>query len=719
MKLTLHVEPSILRSEKVQAWHWERLAIVYVRQSTPQQVLQHQESTRLQYGLKSRAIALGWPEDRVLVIDDDLGCSGSSAEGRLGFQRLVSEVGLDHVGIVLGVEMSRLARSCKDWHQLLEICALFGTLIADLDGIYDPAHYNDRLLLGLKGTMSEAELHILKQRMHQGRLQKAKRGELHLPLPIGYVRRPSGEVRFDPDEQVQHVVGLVFRKFEELGTMNALLRYLVKNNIQLGVRVRSGPDKGELEWRRPNRMTLQNLLKSPIYAGAYAFGRREVDPRKKKPGRPTTGRTVRSAQECAVLLKDRHPAYISWEQYERNLARLASNQSHGEYPGAIRRGPSLLAGLLVCTKCGCRLTVSYGGQQNRHAYVCSRHMADYGADLCQHMAGQPLDQFVSHQVLQALAPAALELSLEASENLERDREELNRLWRQRLERAAYEADRAGRQYRLVEPENRMVARQLEREWEEKLAAHRKLGEEFHRFEQTQPRVLTERERETIRRLASDIPALWSAPTTTDADRKAIMRQVIDRVLVDAQEDSERVHVVVEWAGGLRTEGTMIRPVAKLEQLSYYAQLCDRVRVLVEEGLDAATIADQLNREGFRPPKRREKFGKQGLHNLMRRLGLRSKQVRAVRDSNLEPHEWMLPDLALELGMPSITLYSWNKRGWLKSRYEDGPPRRLVIWADAAELASLRERRQRPAGYYTRRRFVEEPQAASGFEERSS
>src|SRR5215218_215353 len=259
--------------EKVRPWHRDRLAVVYVRQSTAQQVLVHQESTRLQYGLVDRARALGWAAERVLVIDDDLGKSGTNTDDRLGFQRLVSEVSLDHVGLILGVEMSRLARSNRDWHQLLELCGVFRTLIADLDGVYDPSQYNDRLLLGLKGTMSEAELHVLKQRLHQGKLSKARRGELTFALPVGYVRRPSGEVVFDPDEQVQQVVRLLFRKFEELGTLHALLRYLVAQDIRLGVRVREGDGKGELEWRKPNRMTLQNMLKTPSTPGSTPTAR--------------------------------------------------------------------------------------------------------------------------------------------------------------------------------------------------------------------------------------------------------------------------------------------------------------------------------------------------------------------------------------------------------------------------------------------------------------
>lgn len=436
-------------TEKVQPRHQERSAVVYVRQSTAQQVLDHQESTRLQYGLVAWARELGWAADRIVVIDDDLGKSGTSIEGRVGFQRLVSEVSLGQVGLILGVEMSRLARSCADWHRLLELCALFGTLLGDGDGIYDPTQYNDRLLLGLKGTLSEAELHLLKQRMRQGVLNKARRGELAVALPSGYVRRAAGEVTFDPDEQVQHVVRLVFRKFEELGTLNAVLRYLVRHQIQIGIRVREGPAKGELVWHRPNRVLLQGMLKNPVYAGAYAYGRRRVDARRQQPGRPRTGRWTASPAEWLVLLPDRLPAYITWEQYERNQARLRANRARADEVGAVRNGPALLTGLAVCGRCGCRMTLHYGEDGRRYTYVCIRQLTDYGEPPCQQVAGRCLDTFVQRWVLAALAPAALELSLEAAQHLERERTDLLRLWQQRRERAAYEADRAGRQYRLV------------------------------------------------------------------------------------------------------------------------------------------------------------------------------------------------------------------------------------------------------------------------------
>ncbi len=707
----------VLRSEKVQSWHWDRLAVVYVRQSTPQQVVEHRESTRLQYGLVDRAVALGWAAGRVLVIDDDLGRSAASAEARPGFQRLVSEVSRDQVGIVLGVEMSRLARSGKDWHQLLELCALFGTLLGDADGVYDPAEYNDRLLLGLKGTMSEAELHLLKQRMLAGRLAKARRGELALPLPAGYVRLASGEVVLDPDEQAQTVVRLIFGKFEELGTLNAVLRWLAGHQVRVGVRVREGPGKGELSWRRPSRATLNNLLHNPAYAGCYAYGRRRVDPRRQRPGQPSSGRVVADPDSWLVWLPGRLPAYISWEQYERNGARLRANQARAGQPGAVRNGPALLAGLVVCAKCGHRMSVRYR-EATRCLYLCDRLAVDYGGERCQQLAGACLDRFVTQQALAALAPAALELSLAAAGQVERERAELDRLWRQRLERAAYQTERARRQYDLVEPENRLVARQLERAWEEQLAAQQQLQATYQRFADEQPRVLTDRERVAIRQLAADVPALWNASTTTHADRKALLRQLVERVTVDVHGDSERVGVVVDWAGGACTKAALIRPVARLEQLSYYPQLIERVRELARQQLPAAAIADRLNAEGYRPPKRRDRFGEQGLQQLLRRLGgpgadgSGSHPGRPVppdghRQDGLGEDQWWLPDLARLLGMPTVTLFTWVQRGWVTAHQQPQPPRRWIIWADDAEVERLRQRRQRPAGYYTRRRWVEE------------
>jgi DNA invertase Pin-like site-specific DNA recombinase len=689
--------------EKISSRHLDRLAVVYVRQSTMQQVLDHQTSTQLQYGLVHRAVALGWPEKRVVVIDDDLGQSGTSVEGRQGFQRLVAEVGLDHVGLVLGLDMSRLARSSKDWHQLLEICALFGTLIADLDGIYDPSHYNDRLLLGLKGTMSEAEIHILKQRMYQGKLHKARRGELRFPVPIGYVRAPGGEVGFDPDAQVQHVVRLIFRKFDEIGTLHGVLRYLVTHDVKVGVREREGAAKGTLVWRRPNRMTLQNVLKNPIYAGAYAYGRRQVDARHKQPGRPSTGRVTRAPQDYHVLLPAHVPAYITWAQYERNVARLAANRAHADAIGAVRQGAALLSGLMGCGKGGRRMQVRYGGAKNVPGYRCHRGASDYGDDLCQYMPSKPIDAFVSQWVLKALEPAALTLSLEATARVEQERHALDQLWRQRVERATYEAERAARHYRLVEPENRLVARQLAQDWEEKLTAQRQVQEDDQRFVHAQPQVLSHAERDAIQKLAQNIPALWHAPTTTMSERKEIVRQIIQCVRVAAEDQSERLSITIEWMGGGTTTGISTRPMSRMEHLRDYPQLCERLRTLVADGYRTAQITDALAQEGFRSPRRGEPFTQEAIRNLKRHLGLSSHGARC--HPVVKFPEWGIPELAGALAISPSTVYLWRTRGLVQSRW-DPALNRWVVWADGTELDRLKAYSRQSVGAKNRQEWLE-------------
>jgi DNA invertase Pin-like site-specific DNA recombinase len=701
--------------------HLERLAVVYVRQSTRQQVLDHGESTRLQYGLVERAVALGWQTSRVLVIDEDLGKSGASAAGRVGFQRLVTEITMGHVGLVLGIEMSRLARSGADWYQLLELCALSGALLADADGVYDPVEFNDRLLLGLKGTMSEAELHLLKQRMLAGKQAKARRGELAIGLPTGYVRRPSGEAALDPDEQVQAVVRLVFAKFAELGTVHGVLRWLVDHGVELGMRLRAGLDKGELVWRRPNRMTLQNILHSPVYAGIYAYGRRRVDPRRQLPGRPSTGRVVRSPDQWLVAIPGVLPAYITVEAYHANLARLAANAARADQPGVVRAGSALLSGLARCGRCGRRMTVRYHvrGQATQPEYVCARQLTDYGAgQRCQALAGACVDALVTQQVLAALSPAAIEVSLQAAQQVTAERAELEKLWAQRLERAAIAADRAQRCYRLAEPENRLVVRQLEADWEAALAAEVRLREDHDRFTRTSPQPLTPLQQQAITALAGDIPGLWAAPTTTDADRKHIIRTLVDQVTITVAGTSEQVTVAIGWAGGHTTRGQTIRPVARLAQLSSYPQLVERVRQLAEQGHRAQAIARQLHAEGFRPAKGHDRIGISAITQLLHQLGCpraftRDRVVPPLGEEP-GPDEWWLDDLAAELAMPPITLHGWIRHGWVSARQESRRPYRWIIHADSHQLAELRQRRSRPPGWYTRRRWADsEPSADNG------
>jgi DNA invertase Pin-like site-specific DNA recombinase len=700
--MSSNVERPGWTSEKIQSHHLERMAIVYVRQSTMQQVLDHQESTRLQYGLSSRAESWGWSQDRIEIIDEDLGKSGSSAEGRTGFQRLMAEVSLNHVGLVLGIEMSRLARCSKDWHQLLEICSLFGTLIADLDGVYDPSQYNDRLLLGLKGTMSEAELHMIKQRMLNGKRQKAKRGELGFHVPIGYVRRPSGEICLDPDEQVQQVVRLIFRKFEELGTLNGMLRYLVKHEIQVGVRVLRGENKGDLEWHRPNRPTLQNMLKNPSYAGAYAYGRNKSDPLKKQPGKPYTGQVVLAPEDWLVLIQDHHPSYITWEQYQAHQQQLAANQARAESLGAAQHGASLLTGLLVCAKCNCSMNVQYA-RSGRPRYVCNREMADYGGVLCQQLSGSCLDDYISEQVLEALTPAALEVTLAAATQIEQDRSDMHKLWQQRLERATIESERAGRHYRLIEPENRLVARQLAQEWESKLKVQQSLKEEYERFCYHQPNQLSAEEMQKIRSIGDNFPMLWNSPTTSSAQRKEITRQVIQTIQVEVHGESEKVTVIIQWWGGATTQTQLVRPVAKWTQLSDYPQLCQRIEELFRQEKCPDEMTQILNQEGFHPPKRRQTLNVEEIRTLMQRLGFSLKPRRSLQ-LPLAPHEWLLADLANHLEMPSTTLHSWIQRGWVKARQTPEKPHYWIVWADDTELERLRSHRQIPEGEVLRQRW---------------
>jgi DNA invertase Pin-like site-specific DNA recombinase len=686
-------------TSKIRPRHVERLALVYVRQSSPQQVLEHRESAALQYDLRRRAVALGWPADRVLVIDEDQGRSGQTVEGRLGFQRLLAEVGLDHVGLVLGIEMSRLARSCKDWHQLLELCAIFQTLLADQDGLYDPGDYNDRLLLGLKGTMSEAELHILKGRMLAGKRNKARRGELFNHAPIGFVRVPGAGMALDPDEQAQDVVRLIFDKFDELGTVSSLLRYLVRNQILVPVRPHFGPDRGQLQWRRPNRVTLTFLLHRPIYAGASSHGRRPTDPRRKIPGQPASGRRLVPIEQWDVLIRDKLPGYISWERYEANLQRLARNRARAAAMGAPRDGDSLLAGLVFCGRCGRRMQVSYPGGSKHPRYSCQRAAIEYAEPACQSLAGQRLDDLVARLVLTALEPAALELSLGAGEDLRRDRVRLDRHWQHRLERARFEADRAARQYHAVEPENRLVVRELERRWEQALAAVRDMEEQCDRFRSDQPTELTLDDRVMIMSLASDIPALWRAPTTTAADRRIVVRHLIERVEVVVQGETECVDVVVHWYGGFLSRHEVQRPVRRLEQLRDFSALMDRVLGLHQAGRTAAEIAACLNAEGFRPAKRRETFNSVMVRQMLSRRFRSGPRPRALTNSSpLGDHEWWLTDLARELDMPVPTVHSWLRRGWISARKLPGAGGRWILWADGQELARLRRLRASPKGW---------------------
>ena len=674
------------RSQKIHPRHIDRQAIVYIRQSSIAQVHRNQESTRMQYGLVDAAKRHGWAQERILVIDEDLGLSGSTAVGREGFQKMLAEVALDHVGIIFGIEMSRLARSNKDWHQLLELCARFGVLIADLDGLYDPSLYNDRLLLGLKGTMSEAELHILRQRLLQGKLQKARRGELGMPVPTGYLRRSTGEVELDPDEEVQAVVRLIFDTFERTGTTQSVLRALAQSKTQIGVRLRTGPDIGQLVWRRPQRGMINQVLRNPIYAGAYVYGRRRTDPRRQTPGRPASGRTgLLPPGKWEACLRDRLPAYITWERFLSNQERIKQNRTNSAGPGPIGGGSALLQGLVVCGHCGYRMGVLYG--QGYARYVCNHAAAARGEPVCCGLSASKLDDVVTDFALSALAPGALDVSLRVAGELERERESVDALWKKRLERAHYESERAERQYAAVEPENRLVARTLEKNWEARMQAERDLREEYERHRAQLPRCLSESERASIRALAHDLPELWKAPTTTPANRKAVLRHLIEVVTVTIDRGTEWMDVVIRWAGGHETQTRRRRPVARLSQMEGHEKLIEEIHALRRAGYTAERIAEKLNADGWVTPMQRNTFNARLIRAMIERHGFVPRGPLAPPTD--DPNDWRLADLARELEMPLPTLYTWMRRGWLNARQVRG---KWLVLADQEERERLRRLR---------------------------
>jgi Recombinase/Recombinase zinc beta ribbon domain len=515
---------------------------------------------------------------------------------------------------------------------------------------------------------------------------------------IGYVRVPDG-LAFDPDEQVQGVVRLLFDQFDRQGSIHGLLRYLVHHGLRLPIRPHFGPNRGQLEWRRPNRETLMNLLHNPVYAGYYRYGHRAIDPRRVVPGQRGTGRMHNKPQDCPVLLESRCPAYITPERFWANQARMEANCARVETTGAVREGPSLLGGILVCGRCHQRLMVSYSGRASRLRYTCARAVTEYAGPMCQGLAGAPLDELVASQVLRVLQPATLELSLAAADDLEQERARLHEVRRQEGERARYEAERARRQYDAVEPENRLVVRELERRWEEALHQQRRLEEEYVRFCDSQAEGVSAAERTLIRALAEDLPALWQAPTTTAADRQRVVRLLIEEVVVAVQGVSERVEVIIRWAGGDSSRHELVRPVARYEQRSDYGRLQARIEELRAEGRPLREVAECLNAEGFLPPKRTRRFTSGILAGLLSKRGRRGPRSRRVSETGLvESEEWLLSDLARRLEMPVATLHRWIRVGWVHARKLPTAGGQWVIWADAEELERMARLRRCPRGW---------------------
>jgi len=582
-------------SQKVNAHHLGRAAYLYVRQSTVRQVFENTESSERQYALRRRAVALGWPEEQIVVVDCDQGHSAASVADREGFQKLVGEVGMARVGIVMGLEVSRLARNSSDWHRLLEMCALTETLILDEDGVYDPTHFNDRLLLGLKGTMSEAELHVLHARLRGGLLNKAQRGELSLRLPVGFVDASDGRVVLDPDGQVQGSIRLLFEGFARLGSAHGVVKHFREHGLQFPTRIHTGPCRGDLLWRPLGESRALHVLRNPRYAGAYAFGKSAT--RRTGGGRVTF--RVLPRERWHALIPGAHEGYITWPQYEQNQRQVADNACAR---GADRRlfvpreGPALLQGLAVCGRCGNPMSVRYHARRGGVSpdYVCAGLRSTLATPKCQAIPGADIDRAIGDLLIEVMSPVALEVTLAVEQELRVRADEADQLRRQQVDRARYEAELARRRYMQVDPDNRLVADALEADWNTRLRALATAQEEYERRHAADPVALDAQLQAEILALARDFPRLWRDPSTPDRERKRMARLMLEDVtLIKGVE----VAVHVRFKGGTTSSLTLPRAKASWEE----RQTRQEVVALIDRLLDTHTDGEAaaiLNARGL-------------------------------------------------------------------------------------------------------------------------
>jgi DNA invertase Pin-like site-specific DNA recombinase len=673
--------------QKVKAEHLKRNAYLYVRQSTLRQVFENTESTKRQNGLRQHAVALGWPVERIIVIDIDLGQSGASAVDREGFQKLVTEVSLGKAGIVLGLEVSRLARNSTDWHRLLEICALTNTLILDEDGVYDPSHFNDRLLLGLKGTMSEAELHVLRARLQGGILNKARRGELECPLPVGFVYNINKQPVLDPDKQVQESIRFFFESFRRTGSACGVVKAFREKKLLFPRRLKKGPNKGDLVWAElPHSRTL-HILHNPRYAGAFVFGRSRTR------NNPNGGTSyTRLPREQWMLLKNAHPGYISWDQHEENLRRLREN---AQAIGADRRksppreGPALLQGLVVCGVCGSRMTVRYHARKERLVpeYVCQRDGVEHAISICQRVIGDQIDSAVGQLLVQSVAPLALEVTLSVQEELQARIEEVDKLRKKQVERARYEANLAQRRYLHVDPANRLVADSLEADWNEKLRALTTAQEEYERQRQQDRVAVDEQQRARIAALASDFPRLWQDSNTPDRERKRMVRLLLADVTLIR---GTRITVHVRFNGGATKTLELPKPLTAWELRMTPAEIVAEVDRLTDDYTDKQ-IVGVLNQRGALSG-----WGQRFNSRIVARLR-RDYQLKSRYDRLREKGLLTLEEMSARLGIGPSRVITWRNHGLLRAYpvndrddwlYEDpgpNPPRK----AQGVKLAKRR------------------------------
>jgi DNA invertase Pin-like site-specific DNA recombinase len=588
---------------KVRPEHLRRQAIVYIRQSSAHQVRVNRESSSRQYALVERAKAIGWPAKSVEIIDEDQGRSGTSAAHREGFKKLLAEIGAGQVGVVMALEASRLARSSADWHRLVEICVVTQTLLADETAVYDPRDPNDRLLLGVKGTISEAEIFTLRCRLHEGRWNKARRGELARSLPVGYVTTESGAAIKDPDRQVQARLTYVFRLFAQRKVARQVLLQLNRENLQVPARIWGGPRHGQVTWKKPDLFDVIRLLHNPTYAGAYVYGQMEYDSFDRYPTNGKAKVHPRPVEDWPVCLRDAHPAYIPWEQFVKNQEVLRTNGYGFGKRGAPRRGRALLQGIVYCGRCGLRMTVLYYSTKEKRSpgYGCFYEYHRHGGKTCQCFSAAGVDAAVAKVFLDVVSPAKIEIALHALEELDSDHAEVIKQWDLQLQRASYEVELARRRYEASDPENRLVSAELEALWEAALRHREQLQRERAEAEKRREHPFGEVDRDQIRDLASDLEGVWQADTTSMEDRKALVRFLIKRVHLDGVTEGGKIRIDVEWHTGAHTRMKIERPKVGVWAPKTSQAAVERIHELLP-GEDYASIASRLNEEGFQTAK---------------------------------------------------------------------------------------------------------------------